>query len=228
VKVYGGGKMSGFALVATGSRDFALVGGRSDFTTSYTDDNGVFVMALGQDAARDKSGSFVIPAGAYRLYLIADGKHTSVTLGFDGLRGRQSLTPTTKKRILTQGGNPRLTPNESGVVFSEGYGVAVDGPTLHFAITALRTKVHTETSDSWCFYFRDPQGPNPYLPGCPSTNGSAFWFHRLVSSERTDGFTYVSYSAVRLTAPGEYGSGVGIVTGSTVTGADYAQYWLAL
>ncbi len=228
VRITGGGKMSGFALVATGSRDFALIGGRSDFTRDYTDENGVFVMRLGNDAVLDKNGFIVVPAGAYRLYLITDGKPTSVALGFDGLSGHRKLTPKTKKTLLTQGGQPRLTPEDTGVLFSEGYGAALDGPTLHFAITAVETDVHTETSKSWCFYFRKPAGPNPYLPGCPSTNGGAFWLHRLHSDERTDGFTFISYSGVRLTAPGDYGSGVGVVTGSTVTDADYAHFWLTL
>lgn len=83
----------------------------------------------------EKKGGHEIPAGDYRLYLIADEGSASVTLRLDGLGGKTRLTPRTEAPGLAYAPEVRKDINTGGAYY--GAGKYFDGGTAGVAAQAM-------------------------------------------------------------------------------------------
>lgn len=228
ISVTGGGRMSGFALVKDGLGN-GIIGGRSAYTNEYTDKAAVFVLGIGPEADYEAgdNGGFVVEPGSYRLYLITDGKPTTVRLAFrGGTGGTLALKPTVKTKEVVQvsGASPGTGPG----VHTAGFDTPA-GPSVHFSVAAFKTDAHAESVLSKCFFLRKPSGSNPYLPGCPSTAGdSGLQTVQPVSDENPNESTYYFTYFALIPRAGHYASGVNYSSVSLLTESHYAHYFLDL
>jgi hypothetical protein len=228
VKMTGGGRMSGFALVDDGLDGNMLIGGRSQFTNKYTDEAGPFMLDVGPGRKSGPDGALVLQPGNYKLYLLTDGKPTTLTLRFKGRGGRTELRPTVATAQVVQGGPASINPGTG--LYTAGFDAAT-GPSVHLSLAAFQTTVHTESVWSKCLFVGKPAGPNPYLPGCPSTRlppHTGFGLFQPVSDENLGAGHYVfSYYALFYEA-GHYGSGGSLTTASVLKESDYSHFFLDL
>lgn len=227
VKIEGGGRMAGFALVQDGRQGPVIVGGRSEFTVPYAQRQGEFIYdALNGPPQGDDS--YLLPAGSYRLYLLTDGKPTKVTLRFGGLRGQSALTPKVRTTGTVQGGPPSLTTGSTGVQ-SRGFDTPVKGASLMLQIFGQRTSVHTETAYNNCLHLTKPSGQQAYLPGCVSSDGSVGGgVVILISDESVADELRAAYGIAYIPAGGHFGAGMSANGPNVVQAADYSHFFLGL
>jgi hypothetical protein len=246
VTVTGGGPAAGFALVEDDLQGAVLVGGRSEAYEPYVERHGIPVSGLlgtPRPDAKPYDGTYAIPAGSYRLYLVTGGKPTTVTLRFIGASGVSRLTPTNRSDSVVQG-RPLdvLVPGPVGGVYSGGGAATMTTPVLQFGLNTLDTDVHTETVQRYCFYIgTKPTGPQAYGPGCvaPGENDSVAFAPGgttfLISDEGVGQASYYGFSASLTTSRGseepveaDLATGTSFTSGGLVTGGDYSQFWLSL
>jgi hypothetical protein len=167
-----------------------------------------------------------VPAGDYRLYLIADNSPVTVAIRLDGLTGTQALTPTSTVRSSQEvlGESAALTP-VAGVWYG-GVAGTLENTGRIVGVTWAVSAHPRPTVASWgrCFYEGDGhEDVGAYAPGCPGARiyhlgGATLSFGRTSS---------VSIDTLRNVPAGRYGVG-GHAThlGSTVARGGAAGLWL--
>ena len=221
----GRGRFIGFALVA-GEGDalageFALVGGRLPRSS------GVESVAMQVGGGEDIGGDIDIPAGSYRLYLLADGPAT-VTIRLRGLEGTSRFEPRSPARYRLR--SPTATVDTEGVkfVYANGTGGHVAGSVLHLnAMWAHYPIAHTETVLNHCYYFGEPVSPTAYGPGCTGLM-NAMWIPFVINFVTPTGLTILQYGGFSGQPSGYYGHGASFVSTSPADRAGYLQLWLSV
>ena len=179
-----------------------------------------------------------LPAGNYRLFLLADGAPVRVTLRLPGLPGRIALTPNTPARTVLLAPKPTVAEPASAPLLYAGGSTWNVGPRggLNFTVIWKEQPVASEPS---------AVGPCEYT-GMPPTNaGPAFQapcsngrygFPPYVSSNHSDGSAaatpvgpgrYVSFLQVPTVLPaGQFSKGAYHNTAGPVTAAYLHKLWL--
>lgn len=246
VTVTGGGAAAGFALIEDDLEGAVLVGGRSPAYEPYVKKHGIPVSGLlgkARPDAKPFDGTYAVPPGSYRLYLVTGGEPTTVTLRFIGASGSSRLTPTVRTDSVVQG-SPMdvLVPGPVGGVYSGGGAATLTTPVLQFGLNTLDTDAHTETVQRYCFYVgTKPMGPQAYGPACvaPAEDGGVAFAPGgttfLISDEGVGQASYYGFSASLTTSRGteepveaDLATGTNFTSGGLVTGGDYSQFWISL
>lgn len=233
--VAGGGRVTGFALVPAHRESddarAALVAARFDFLDRQGARKGQPLMLnLGQGFTADGL-DYLVPKGTYRLYLITDGRPATVTLRLRGLSGKASLAPRVRTPLTVQdgGGGLDVRTDAGRTAHTAGDDFAFERPTLSFSTFTMKHDVHTESAYTTCIHTAEPKGPNPYLPGCPSTGeGSRLMMPFVISDE------YVQPDQLRavyggfVAERGHFGVGGSLLTASPAEDLGYSHLWLGL
>ena len=174
ITVDGRGRFVGLALVEDpypGYRDynrFFMAGrfGGCDERGCKTTNEAVETMF---EASKDAGARFVVKAGEYRLYLLADGAPVKVTFRLHGLRGKRTLRSTVAatEDLKTSPTRVDLEPG-GGRVWSAGS--SFDGGQVGFSFSSLVMKAadFTGTEVGICQYnaFHPPPEQMAYGPHC--------------------------------------------------------------
>lgn len=171
VRTTGAGRAVGFLLVQEGP-DPIYVGG---IQLSYCDKPGCMdkqpLNILPTRAEQDDKGRMVLPAGNYRLHVIADGKPTRTTFRLPGLAGAQTMRPT--KPAGPGIVRPTVTQNVQAAgerpVLGGGVEPSQDS-TRGFGIFAIQadSREWVGAAVGFCFYKNKPREEVAYAPGCPT------------------------------------------------------------
>lgn len=107
-----------------------------------------------------------LPAGDYRLYLLADGAPATITLRFEGLRGTSTLRPSHRvPYVLTQ---PEVFISPAGNLAVAGTERTLKRRGLAFDILTDVNAQFLASNTTLCFYSAEPPPPPVgYGPGCP-------------------------------------------------------------
>lgn len=172
VKVTGGGRFAGFALVADGTdpNRVAIVGGRvaNGLPADHSlGDSSTLALSL-TDALDFTAASYEIPAGDYHLYVIADGSPVTVSLSLGGLTGSTSLTPTVP--VAADVAEPEARYLPQGVQTAGAPG-RLDGEGLLFTVAASLHNPSLQQDFTNCTYVGEEKTASAtYAPGCPDAN----------------------------------------------------------
>ena len=116
----------------------------------------------------DSDGNTVLPAGRYRVYLIADGKAVTGTLRFHGLTGRSQLTTT-----AIAGTAIREVPLRPDAVAPNTVEGAVDHTMARSGYAGMFTKAVTDDPSlagvGVCVWDGKAPAEAQTQPGCPGT-----------------------------------------------------------
>ncbi|MBI4729532.1 MAG: hypothetical protein HY775_08545 [Acidobacteria bacterium] len=109
-----------------------------------------------------------LPAGTYRLYVMAEGGPVSITLRLHGLTGSTSLRPTKPARLFAWDWKPKVPMSPYQLVFSDWatFDIGreqIDGTLLWRVNSPVLGPNRTQR----CFYVTNPDPPVGFLPGCP-------------------------------------------------------------
>jgi hypothetical protein len=229
VQVSGGRTTVGFALVQEGGGPEAVrvVGGRFRHFDRLGAPAGMPFLIDLTNRPPNPDASMRLPVGTYRLYLVTDGPAT-VRFRFSGVSGSRSLVADRPARAAIQQLDPSLDAGSDGahLVYTAGDEFSSRGSVLHFHALLMRYTVHTESAYVACTYFDQPQGPDPYLPGCPSVGSDRLITPFVISDE------YVAPGQLRafyggLFGPaGHYGNGGSLVSATPAEDLDDAQFWV--
>ena len=227
IKVTGGGRAVLFAIVQEAAPDRIITGGHSAATQPWAAYFGEYYSEYGGIPRIGEA--WVLPAGVYRLYLVPDGKPAQLTVRFKGAGGRTDLKSAVR-RAHAVFEDLRLDPATTKSVMT--YGSEWANPTsqtLWFSIATMKLDRHMESAGWVCEYEGKPAGPNPYLPGCPTLNGSHAAPKVVSFSDwRPDEERTLQMFTTSVRQPGEYGAGATIMTSSFAMSADAKQVWLQL
>ncbi len=212
-----GNEFAGFALTALtgGASKFAIIGGRLPQRLGVRE----FILPLA--GPNPNAESYAISAGLYKLYLLPAKGRTTVTLRLPGLKGATRL-PSGSPVVATLS-DPAPSINTTTLATTRTAGVATRSakPTLFFFATYARYNVHVLTQFHLCNYVERPDGPNPYLPGCPSLHEKEYTPFTF-SDERVDGDAkYLVYGGLPNRPAGHYGDGVTITSPTAAASAEY-------
>lgn len=111
-----------------------------------------------------------LPAGRYRVYLVADGAPVRVNLGLPALHGRLGLQPSTPARAQLESIDSMVPAAPNVLAGGIATGLRGDG------ISAVTAWAHSDADVAGvvggCFYREDPP-PQPagFAPGCPQAAG---------------------------------------------------------
>lgn len=179
-------------------------------------------------------GRSVLPAGDYRLYLLAGSSPlTTVKFRLAGVRaGTTRVTPRTPTALIVNAPAPTELPSSPGrFVYMAGSDHAATGPMLHGGVLLARHDVHAVTDYGLCGYGGPEPGP-PYLytPGCPSTvtNHGTFAPEITVVKDQVEPSATMLKYAGGPYPTGHYGSGGWFATSTPATSAEYVHYFLTL
>jgi hypothetical protein len=126
---------------------------------------GAYAIGL-QGVPAANSPTFPVPAGDYRLYLLADGSPTTVTARFKGLPGATTLRPA--RRVPYSLLSPALFVSPTGTLaVGGGEGDVSDGGIAFDVLTDVNAQF-LASNTTLCFYpTTPPPPPVGYGPGCP-------------------------------------------------------------
>jgi hypothetical protein len=173
--------------------------------------------------------SWILPAGDYWVYVVADGSPVTATLRLPGLTGSSTLRPTRSVDALLVEPPSTLTPSPAGPAFSAGGSHQTKATSFYVSSLTARTTAIAASHSYRCFYEQRPLGPAPWLPRCPaSTGGTTFAtsFTALYLPPSTSGGTLLGYAWGPSAPPGEYHHGAGIVTAGVLTDAQFLELYL--
>lgn len=174
IKIKGAGRAVGMSLIQQGApagQGVSLTGllmtfcGKPGCTGDRT-------TAFGsQRTAGD--GTLTLPAGLYRLYLIADGKPTRVTFTMPGQTGSMSVHPDTPERLgpVDTKDVRRTTVGDAEVLYASGTSIELESPAplAVYAIQIPRSREWVHGRSGVCSYgSADPSPDLAYHPGCPT------------------------------------------------------------
>lgn len=129
----------------------------------------------------------LLPAGTYRLYLIADGAPASVTLRFRGLSGATRLRPRFEAVSALRTMPGHVPGGDVGPLYSAGDEAPFRGQGVSLLGHYFETQAAGVAAFGYCVYPKRAPGDGPaaYLPPeCPSRPASSPWvrsFHPLTN-----------------------------------------------
>lgn len=172
------------------------------------------------------AGTWRLPAGNYRLYLVTDGKPTTVRLRLPGLSGTTSLRPAGAASAALTFPAAAIDTDPARVTYAVGADRPVARRTLFFSTLYAGYAAHVDTVYTSCFYFERPTGPAPYAPGCPDPAER----HITPISLPPDAGTPARHAVLNSFLPlveGHYGGGTSFVSATPAETVRYLQLWLA-
>jgi len=228
--VRGGGRFVGFALFGDGRgvRETGLFVGRPPMRTRIQP----VVVGSGLESFK---GRYLLPAGDYVLYLLADGRDASVTVTLEGLSGARSLTP--KEPVQYSVAIPAPDYDSSSApgglknLYSAGATRRIGEVAFVFDAMWERHDAHAVTEFISCRYDHRPQGPAPFAPGCPGAapGGSREVTHspRVTPDSSRNGALFYQ-GAVIDGHGGRFALGGSITSAASVTEIGFLGVWLTL
>lgn len=222
ITVTGRGPLVGFALVqeTPGWDGISLIGGRlprgSGLGNFYFSPSG-----LDNGAAK-----VTLPAGDYRLYLLAGRRPVEVSFVLQGLSGRARLAPKSPVRYEVATPEARLVEGTNNV-----YGSGADGTLsstgMLFDFLWVKHSAHANTQYQFCLYEGGERGAAPYSPGCPALDDE----EDVVVGDGVVGagdYTSFFYGGAVPFAPNRYGQGFAMESAAAVEEVGYLGMWLSL
>lgn len=222
VTVTGRGPLVGFALVEeTPSWDgISLVGGRLPRRSGL---GNFYFSPSGLD---NTAATVTLPAGDYRLYLLAGQRPVEVSFVLKGLTGRVRLAPKIPVRYEVATPEARLVDGTNNV-----YGSGADGTLsstgLLFDFLWVKHSAHANTQYQFCLYEGGERGAAPYSPGCPAFDDE----DNVVLGDGVVGagdYTSFFYGGGVPFAPNRYGQGFAMESAAAVEEVGYLGMWLSL
>lgn len=228
VQVAGASSLAAFVLAGTDAktRGVRVAGGQ----TAAGTDKQRFLMPLTADgsAALEKTKSFgnsvVLPAGAYRLYVLSSGPAT-IFLRLPGLAGSRTLRPAKAATGgVTKSAHPLSASPASTAAFAAADVVRLRRPGV--ALHALHADVETEAA--WqvvmCHYDA-AAAPVAETPGCPTGRNHSIVTHRT-PSVTPDGKLFVKgYGSL---PAGDHGLSATFTSQSATNAVGYSLLWLEI
>ena len=219
ITVKGRGRFVGFALVQDTPKfdGISLIGGR------LPKDSGLGNFYFSPRGLDNASGSGRLPAGAYRLYLLADGSPVEVTFDLKGLQGTTRFnSPATIADYEVATPGPRLVDGANNV-YGSGADGTLSGPGLLFDFLWTRHDAHVNTQYQFCLYKGGERGPSPYAPGCPTSDE----FFSLGDGVMSAGsYTSSFYGGGAPFEADRYGQGFTFESAAAVDDIGYVALWL--
>ncbi|HYO60962.1 MAG TPA: hypothetical protein VEU29_03585 [Actinomycetota bacterium] len=175
VRIDGGGRMAGVVITEGDFGDrgrlFAMMGRASFCRARGCTSEDTHQFLTGQNPHQAPSDKFVLPAGRYLLYLIADGAPASVTLRLHGLPGKARIVPRTPVDAEVHVPTPQtevMGPDEKVYWFGDAGTIDADAGLIAGAMS-LDTKNWSRGSWGSCLQ-RVVLEPEPvgYSPACPA------------------------------------------------------------
>ena len=167
-----------------------------------------------------------LPAGNYRLYVLATGSPVVVTLRFPELAGWVDVTPSTPNGFDSRSLEPRIWEEGGRLVYSAGEDGELRTRGLLLASIWINATDHTATDYGFCIH-HGPSDPASFLPECPHPEEDNWAFGPLI--EVPPRATNVSGALVfRGQPPGTYGLGAWYATVSQVSSTGSVVFWLDL
>jgi len=225
VTAKGEGRLVGFALAQA---PFDLDESSTLFATRVLIEGGNSeVLSLGFALRQSKKG-YHLPAGNYELYLITDGKPSTVKFKLDGVSGTRRFNPTSPADLKVKSPEIQLDDAASNI-YSGGGDSQLRGDGLLFSHLWVRTDVHATSVSQFCYTAGSPEPadhPAPYAPGCPSANEKYFYTQpaTFVSAEPDLIHLYGGSNA----STARWGQGFSHEAGGVVDGIGYTALWLNL
>lgn len=222
VKATGSSPFVGFALVSDARpRRHVLVGGRLPFRniSKSTQSTTVAIPLAGFPFGSE----YRIPAGAYRLYLLTDGKPASVTLRFKGLPGSSTIKAAAPVPFAMQRPTVRLTTPGMNHYQAGGH-TALRSDGLAFTAGLTKTAAFLSRREEVCLYERQTTAAD-FGPNC-GTDGYGGAFVTTDLSSAASGGALLSYGGVPYTTPGVKGLGFNAQVAGQVTSIEQMTFML--
>ena len=222
ISVTGRGPLVGFALVQeTPNWDgISLIGGRLPRRSGL---GNFYFSPSGLDNA---AATVTLPAGDYRLYLLAGRRPVEVSFVLEGLSGKARLAPKTPVRYEVATPEARLVDGANNVYGSGADGTLSSAGVL-FDFLWVKHSAHANTQYQFCLYEGGERGPAPYSPGCPALDDE----EDVVVGDGVVGageYTSFFYGGAAPFAPNRYGQGFAMESAAAVEEVGYLGMWLSL
>jgi hypothetical protein len=177
---------------------------------------------------RESSKGYHLPAGTYRLYLLADGPAAKVTFQLKGVTGTQNLRPSKPAEAVIK--TPNIRPSaEIQNVYTGGADYRLSNSGILFNHLSVTHEAHAASVSQFCYSAGAPEpaeNPAPYAPGCPSTNQKAIF--TTPATYVTTSPSEVDFYSGALASAGEWGQGFSYESGGIVDSIGFAALWLEL
>jgi hypothetical protein len=222
VQITGDGRFVGFAIVADGTDPHRVMvsGGRLD--TSLGEQAVITMNHSFTELESTEDGDWIIPAGDYNLYLIADGTPVSVTLSLDGPTGTTRLAPVTPVASHAARPEARLSPQgtQTGGALSElrGEGLLLQLYATLYSASAFNTLMT-------CIYDGEAALTATHTPGCPD---SSFRGAPIVIQPATGRTVSIGVTSAYHGAGGPVAQGYSYSNAGLNESVDYVAMWLSL
>ena len=174
-EIEGGGRLAGFLLIEAPERkDYANRRMFFAFRPPTCWERGCDGRTgqIGSIGVGKSPDGWRLPAGNWRLYLIADGAPVRLKLRLTGLSGRARFYPEGRSRAAGIDAVPvQHDPGGTGNVYSAGSEGPVRAGSEGFGVLVMSTTGAAKAASSWgeCVYQEEvPAGPLTWMPGCPT------------------------------------------------------------
>ena len=233
VTVEGEGKFHGVVFRQVGSKPQSeplLAAGRFNpdiFCTGCGTrvDQGISIIGAGDVLPPAMGGSWTLPKGDYRLYLVTDGPGR-VTLRLPQLEGEQRLTPAVRTSATAKV-LPLRTPLDvqNHRTYGDSGQLGTEGIVLETHLFYYGMHAHSEL---WtCWYTGEPTHPLSFYPGCPADEGqetAPMWFQNGIVDAGAGATAGVGI--LRATKPGTYSAGGTMTSVAATTSSGWAATWI--
>lgn len=151
---------------------------------------------LNTSEVRERGDRVFLPAGDYRLFLIADGARAVVRLRLHGLEGSTTLSPSKPADVHLENPEAQISSSPLGVVHAAGRTRRLQGRGLGFALAWSNSPISVYGRRGVCVYRGIPPVPESlaYSPSCGGETGaSAVHRDEFGSAEGPVGIGWVEY-----------------------------------
>lgn len=166
------GGIVAFALVRDSVELFGLLGGRlPSGGPFFSEDHPIeFLLPLGASGPVQEEGSFGLPAGDYKLYVITDGAPSEVVLRLDGLTGRTGIRASGDVEFDSELMTTRLDAPGKAVYSAGGSGKFETDDGLIFSYMVIVNRAWVAGEFGRCVWKGEARGPEPvsWGPHCPT------------------------------------------------------------
>ncbi|HYO61991.1 MAG TPA: hypothetical protein VEU29_08860 [Actinomycetota bacterium] len=224
-KIEGGDGTVTFALVAAdapSSEPLVLLGGRLPEEA----DSALYLthFGLGPEGP-DWEGFWNLPKGRYRLYVFTQEPAT-LTLSFDGLGGRTTISPTGAARYEEK--SPKVFVETGPVhnLYSAGATGTLDGEVSQLQVFWTREAAHVSSYSGFCWYNgAPPEDAIAFAPACPTADSQDI----VELTGVWAGESMTVGNGLRLSVPtGRSGQGVWFASAAAVSDVGHTTAWLDL